>query len=122
MSLAFLPDRGVLEVAGPDRAAFLQGLVSNDVAGICLFGQRAVLREEKLRRRKRQRFRSARQPCLHPTPESAGAQARKCNAVAMIGVHVGLDFEHECRHRVLVCVDRSDIGDLRTRRGCKGRK
>jgi folate-binding protein YgfZ len=34
MSLAFLPDRGVLEVAGPDRAAFLQGLVSNDVAEI----------------------------------------------------------------------------------------
>lgn len=31
MSLAHLPDRGVLEVAGPDRAAFLQGLVSNDV-------------------------------------------------------------------------------------------
>jgi hypothetical protein len=32
MSLAILPDRGVLEVAGPDRAAFLQGLVSNDVS------------------------------------------------------------------------------------------
>ena len=31
MSLAHLPDRGVLQVAGPDRAAFLQGLVSNDV-------------------------------------------------------------------------------------------
>jgi len=29
--IAFLPDRGVLEVAGPDRVAFLQGLVSNDV-------------------------------------------------------------------------------------------
>jgi folate-binding protein YgfZ len=34
MSIALLPDRGVLEVAGPDRAAFLQGLVSNDVATI----------------------------------------------------------------------------------------
>lgn len=34
MSIALLPDRGVLEVAGPDRAAFLQGLVSNDVAAI----------------------------------------------------------------------------------------
>lgn len=34
MSLAYLPDRGVLEVAGPDRAAFLQGLVSNDVTRI----------------------------------------------------------------------------------------
>jgi len=34
MSLAFLPDRGVLEVSGPDRVAFLQGLVSNDVSAI----------------------------------------------------------------------------------------
>jgi tRNA-modifying protein YgfZ len=32
MPIAFLPDRGVLEVAGEDRIAFLQGLVSNDVA------------------------------------------------------------------------------------------
>ena len=34
MTLAHLPDRGVLEVAGPDRAAFLQGLVSNDVTKV----------------------------------------------------------------------------------------
>jgi folate-binding protein YgfZ len=32
MSTAFLPDRGVVEVTGPDRIAFLQGLVSNDVS------------------------------------------------------------------------------------------
>jgi folate-binding protein YgfZ len=31
-SFALLEDRGVLEVAGADRVAFLQGLVSNDVA------------------------------------------------------------------------------------------
>jgi len=33
MSAAFAPleDRGILEIAGPDRKAFLQGLVSNDV-------------------------------------------------------------------------------------------
>lgn len=30
-SFALLPDRGVLAVSGPDRGAFLQGLVSNDV-------------------------------------------------------------------------------------------
>jgi folate-binding protein YgfZ len=30
--LAFLPDRGVIELTGEDRVAFLQGLVSNDVA------------------------------------------------------------------------------------------
>src|SRR5579859_7428049 len=30
-SYALLPDRGVLEISGADRVAFLQGLVSNDV-------------------------------------------------------------------------------------------
>ena len=34
MSIALLPHRGVLEVTGPDRAAFLQGLVSNDVSNL----------------------------------------------------------------------------------------
>ncbi|MBB5689334.1 folate-binding protein YgfZ [Roseomonas alkaliterrae] len=34
MSLAYLPERGVLEVSGPDRVGFLQGLVSNDVSDI----------------------------------------------------------------------------------------
>jgi len=29
-----LPDRGLVAVAGPDRVAFLQGLVSNDVSGL----------------------------------------------------------------------------------------
>ncbi|MDB5374230.1 MAG: glycine cleavage system protein [Belnapia sp.] len=32
MPIAILPDRGVLEIMGEDRVAFLQGLVSNDVA------------------------------------------------------------------------------------------
>jgi len=32
MPIAHLPARGVIEVAGEDRVAFLQGLVSNDVA------------------------------------------------------------------------------------------
>ncbi len=31
--IAYLPDRGVVEVRGADRVRFLQGLVSNDVAG-----------------------------------------------------------------------------------------
>jgi folate-binding protein YgfZ len=35
-----LEDRGVLAVAGPDRASFLQGLVSNDTAQVS--GERAV--------------------------------------------------------------------------------
>lgn len=30
--MAILPDRGVIEISGEDRVAFLQGLVSNDVA------------------------------------------------------------------------------------------
>ena len=32
--LTELPERGVIEVAGEDRVAFLQGLVSNDVAKV----------------------------------------------------------------------------------------
>ena len=32
MPIAHLPDRAVVEIAGEDRVAFLQGLVSNDVA------------------------------------------------------------------------------------------
>src|SRR5436305_12293840 len=31
MQLAKLPERGLIEVSGPDRLTFLQGLVSNDV-------------------------------------------------------------------------------------------
>ncbi len=31
---AILPDRGLLEVAGEERASFLQGLITNDVAGL----------------------------------------------------------------------------------------
>ena len=34
MRIAHLPERGVVAVHGPDAAAFLQGLVSNDVAAI----------------------------------------------------------------------------------------
>ena len=34
MPIAYLPERGVVEVTGEDRAAFLQGLVTNDVAGV----------------------------------------------------------------------------------------
>ena len=34
MPSAPLPDRGLVEVSGPDRASFLQGLVSNDVAAL----------------------------------------------------------------------------------------
>lgn len=30
-TIAYLPDRGVIGIEGPDRVAFLQGLVSNDV-------------------------------------------------------------------------------------------
>lgn len=32
--LSYLPERGVIEISGPDRVAFLQGLVSNDVTQV----------------------------------------------------------------------------------------
>ena len=34
MPISILPQRGVVELAGADRVAFLQGLVSNDVTGV----------------------------------------------------------------------------------------
>lgn len=34
LPIAYLPDRGVIEVSGEDRVAFLQGLVSNDVTRV----------------------------------------------------------------------------------------
>jgi folate-binding protein YgfZ len=34
MSIALLPDRGVVEISGEDRVAFLQGLVSNDIEAV----------------------------------------------------------------------------------------
>jgi tRNA-modifying protein YgfZ len=40
VTLAHLPDRGVIAVSGADRVAFLQGLVSNDVAEVS--GKHAV--------------------------------------------------------------------------------
>ncbi|SIQ79076.1 MULTISPECIES: CAF17-like 4Fe-4S cluster assembly/insertion protein YgfZ [Acidiphilium] len=39
--VAYLPDRGVIDLSGPDRVAFLQGLVTNDVSrahpGTCVW-------------------------------------------------------------------------------------
>ncbi|MBS5901455.1 MAG: folate-binding protein YgfZ [Acetobacteraceae bacterium] len=34
MPIAYLPDRGVVEISGEDRVAYLQGLISNDVAAL----------------------------------------------------------------------------------------
>ena len=34
MPIAYLPDRGVVEISGEDRATYLQGLISNDVAAL----------------------------------------------------------------------------------------
>ena len=86
-------------IADPDGA-----MVGNadDVAGIRLFGQRAVLREEELRRVERDRFAGAHLLDLHAARQLAGAEPRKGDTVAVIGVHIGLDLEHESRHARLV--------------------
>lgn len=34
MPIAYLPDRGVVEISGEDRVTYLQGLISNDVAAL----------------------------------------------------------------------------------------
>jgi len=50
---------------------------------------------------------------LHAAAELAGAEAHKGNAVAMVGVHVGLDLEYEACDLALVGKDRLRLGRLR---------
>ena len=71
---------------------------ADHVAGIGLVGDRAVLREEELRRVERDRLAGAHLLDLHAAGELARAQPRERDAVAVVRVHVGLDLEHEGRH------------------------
>ena len=92
------------------RVADAQRAVIGDadhVAGIGLVGERAVLREEELRRRQRDRLAGAHELGLHAARELARAQPREGDAVAVVGVHVGLDLEDEGGH-----------GGFRARRPC----
>ena len=89
---------------------------ADDVAGKSLVGHRAILREEKLRRRQCHRLAGAHQLGLHAAAQLARTQPRKGDAVAVIGIHVGLDLEHEGGHAILVRHDLARAGGLRPRR------
>ena len=53
---------------------------------------------------------------LHAALEVAGCQAHEGDAVAVVGVHVGLDLEHEAADVFLVRGDRARLGRLHARR------
>jgi predicted metal-dependent hydrolase len=53
---------------------------------------------------------------LHAALKAAGHEAHEGDAVAMVGIHVGLDLEHEGRHGWFVSLDATGIGLLGARR------
>src|SRR5690606_4680118 len=86
----------------------------------CLIGKLALMREEELRRRKRQHLAGTNKLRLHAASEPPGTDARKSNTVAMIGVHIGLDLEDEGAHLRLTGPDPAQIRLLIARTGRKG--
>src|SRR6185437_5581792 len=71
---------------------------ADDVAGIGLVRDRAVLGEEELRACQRHALAGAHELRLHAAAELAGTQPREGDAVAVVRIHVGLDLEHEGAH------------------------
>ena len=86
---------------------------ADDVAGPGLVDDLALAGEEQDRRIDRQHLRRAHLRQLHATAELAAAQAQEGDAVAMVGVHVGLDLEHEARNLGLGRLDRTRLRGLR---------
>ena len=95
---------------------------ADDVAGIGLVGDRAVLGEEEMRRVQSDRLAGAHVLRLHAAHELARAQPREGDAVAVVRIHVGLDLEHEGRHLRLLRGDAAGVGCLVARgRGVGGK-
>ena len=88
---------------------------ADHVAGERFLRQRAILGEEELRRRKRDRLARAHELRPHAALELARADAHEGDAVAMVRVHVRLDLEHEAGHLRLVRLHRAARGFLRAR-------
>ena len=95
---------------------------ADDVAGIGLVGDGALLGEEELRRVERDGLAGAPQPRLHAARKPARADAQEGDAVAMVGIHVRLDLEDEAAHGGLVRRDRALLGRARLRRRRIGRQ
>ena len=95
---------------------------ADDVAGIGLVGDRAVLGEEEVRRVQADRLAGAHVLRLHAARELAGAQPREGDAVAVVRIHVGLDLEHEGRHLRLLRGDAAGVGSLRRAAAARRRR
>ena len=100
-------------VADPQRAVVRD---ADDVARPGLLGELALLREEEDRAVDRDGLAGARLAQLHAAAEAARADAHERHPVAVVGVHVGLDLEHEARDRRLLRPDRAGLRRLRARR------
>ena len=92
---------------------------TDDIARIGFVGQLPVLREEELRRVERDIFARADELGLHASRQFARTNAQKSDPVAMIWVHVRLDFEHEAGHFFLACFDGSRSCLTPVRRRCQ---
>ena len=89
---------------------------TDDVAGVGLIDDRALLRHELLRLRKLERLAALHVQVLMVALELARADAHEGDAVAVGLIHVRLNFEHECGKRRLHRVDHAVSRRARQRR------
>ncbi len=104
-------------VADPERAVVGD---ADDVAGERLVGGDARAGEEELRRRQAHLLAGAHQLGLHAALQRARAHTHEGDAVAVVGVHVGLDLEDEGGHVRLGRLDLAGVGLLGARRRAEG--
>ena len=88
----------------------------DDVARIRLLDRRALAGEELLRRGEADGLSGARLLHLHPRFELPRADTDKCDAIAMLRVHVRLDLEHEAGERLVGRLDDPEVRLARKRR------
>ena len=89
---------------------------ADDVARPRLVDDLAIAGEEQDGRVDRQDLAGAHLRELHAAAELAAAQPQEGDAVAVVGVHVGLDLEDEARDLGFGGLDRPRLGRLRARR------
>ena len=89
---------------------------ADHVAGERLVGDLALAGEEELRRVQRDRLAGAHLLQPHAAHQPARADAGEGDAVAVVGVHVRLDLEHQRGQAGLGRLDHARVGRLRARR------
>ena len=90
---------------------------AHDVARVGEVDHRLFLGHEGCRRREFQLFAAAHMQVVLVAFERAGANLQERDAVAVVGVHVGVDLEDEAGHLRLPGLHRPGLGRGRTRRG-----